>query len=588
MTETGIKSAEKRRAGSLNRLGELFDASALGLVTLLLLAASFFATWRGMSDFIASHDLAVGVASRGLVFLIVMTLSLAMYVALREFVAPYYARGWWAAIWKRVLAGALYGVLGLWSIGFGYGFWWSLIAGQSATEAALQKTVSSISQEASDLRARLDAAGSVMASALEISEAKAVLEAEEGGTCGVRSGAGDGPLARARGETQVQIAALAASVETGWKAPLEARLLGLEDSLQTALNEESGSAAGGGAGETSRKARFETLGRQSELAAREIGADATARGRVLAAQLRAKADQLSIPPEGGRVAYCYDRDLAAALYAASDELAQTYIIEPASFEFAEGADGVAHAIETLFERGLGLAGLGVDRAGQGRASLDASFAGRDLIALLATIGVDFALFVFALLRGGRGQTVAAHGPYYKETDLEALEGGPDVLVLREDQQARLPVPDIAPEEGIIEADFAEGVGEDAKAKLRVKTFEPESQEELADRIASLLERVEQTIEAIGAATLAVEQTPLRNMLADTLRELRGLGYLETGASDKVYSERLHDVIEEVESDLPAGHIVRIVRPRFMDADGQIRLRARVIVSRSRKGAPQGD
>lgn len=224
-----------KRASRFARLGELFDASAMGLVTLLLLVASFFATWRGMSDFITSYDLVAGAASKGLVLLIVVTLSLAMYVALRELVSPYYASGWWAAIWKRVVAGILYAVLAIWSVGFGYGFWWSLVAGQDATETALERTVASLGQESSDVRARLGAAVSVMASAEQLSDAKANREAAEGGTCGVNSRAGTGPLARARSETQVQIASLAASVRDDWQLPLEARLRALGAELENAL-----------------------------------------------------------------------------------------------------------------------------------------------------------------------------------------------------------------------------------------------------------------------------------------------------------------------------------------------------------------
>ena len=324
----------------------MFDASVLGVVTLLLLGASFFATWRGMRDFIASRELATGAASQGLVLLIVATLSLAMYVALREMIAPYFVRGWWSAIWKRIIAGILYAVLAIWSVGFGYGFWWSLVAGQTATEAGLNRTVEAVRLETSDVRARLAAAGSVMASAEQLSDRKAEQEAARGGTCGVNSPAGAGPLARSRAETQAQIAALAGSLRTDWQGPLKARLTALEDRLAGALK------SGEGLESAARKAQFEALGRETENAARDIGTDATARGRTLAAQLRAKADQLSAPPEGGQVSYCYDPDLAAGLYAAANELDQDYEITVPPFRFAEGPDGVARAVEDLITLSL--------------------------------------------------------------------------------------------------------------------------------------------------------------------------------------------------------------------------------------------
>lgn len=560
----------------LSRLGELFDASALGLVTLLLLVASFFATWRGMRDFIASRELAAGAVSQGLVFLIVATLSLAMYVALREMVAPYFVRGWWSAVWKRILAGILYSVLALWSVGFGYGFWWSLVAGQTATEAGLQRSVVSIRTETSDVRARLSAAGSVMASARALSDLKAEQEAARGGTCGVNSPPGEGPLARARGETQTQIAALAISVKEDWQEPLGERLAGLDADLAAVLGRED-SIAPQGLQSSSRKAQFEALGRKVQIAARDIGADATARGRTLATQLRAKADQLSVPPEQGRVSYCYDPDLAASLRAAADEMDQTYEIETVPFRFAEGADGVARAIEDLVSRAVHMAGLG----GQAKPG---GLGGRDLIALLAAIGVDLALLVFGLLRGSGTRRERA-----SQRGLNAGDRAGAVIApaapekLASDQSRALPAPsedklaslidEDAGTDEIIDAEFAP-----VADTSMIETFEPEPQLDPQEHIADLMQRVESLVEGVAAATLAVERSPLQNMLNDTLRELRKHGYSVTGSSDKVYNETLHKIVGTAYSHHPEGYILRIARPGFLDANGRLREKAFVIIS----------
>lgn len=555
---------EERPRGVFGRLGELFEASALGLVTLLLLGASFFATWRGMGDFLTSRDLGAGAASQGLVLLIVATLSLAMYVALREMIAPYYVRGWWSAIWKRVVAGVLYAVLALWSVGFGYGFWWSLVAGQDATETSLQQSVASVRAETSDVRARLAAAASVMAGAQALSDLKAEQEAARGGTCGVSSPAGAGPLARARDETQTQIAVLATRVREDWQGPLSAQLAALEAGLESALG--NGAVVGEG-----RKAAFEALGQKTQTAAREIGADATARGRTIAAQLRAKAAQLSAPPEGGRVTYCYDLDLAASLNAAADELDQTFSLEVAPFRFAEGADGVARAIEDLISRAGTLAGV------RG-APKQAALVGRDLIALLAAIGVDLALFVFALLRGSGGR--ARHRPE-RAREL-APEDAPIIMAsLTGPAQKALAAPGTAEidkaeddrGQAYIEAEFEEiGTGQ------MVKTFDPGSQLEESDHIADLLSRVQSLMAGVAAATLAAERAPLQNKLSDTLREMRKLGYFDTGSSDKYYKAALHAVISLQPSDKEAGYILQILRPGFLDAEGRLREKALVIVS----------
>lgn len=584
------EQAEHKRQHPLARLGELLDASALGVVTLLLLGASLFMTWRGMRDFIASRDMAEGAVSQGLIFVMVATLSLAMYVALREMVAPYYVRGWWSAIWKRVVAGILYAVLALWSVGFGYGFWWSLVAGQDATEAGLQRTVTSVVQETSDMRARLAAAESVMASAEDLSNRKAEQEAARGGTCGVASPAGAGPLARARSETQAQIAALSASVRQEWRLPLIARLTDLEAGLESAL--ENGAVLEGEA----RKIKFEALGRETEAAAREIGADATARGRTLAAQLRAKASQLSAPPVNGRVAYCYDRDLSAGLRAAADELEQAYEISVTPFRFAEGADGVARAIEDLTRRGGAMIGVG-------EASAPNAMEGRDLIALLAAIGVDLALFVFGLLRGSGGRR-RREGQARQALEREALatEGlAREVLavetahVVIEDAIEQAPAPKALaapetapPEDAAMEDEVQEGEYEEAGSGGLVDTYDPDSsQVDEAEQIKELLGRVQHLMQSINAATLATERTPLQNKQRDALRKLREFGYVDTGASDKYYKEGLHETVSIEASDKPAGYILEILRPRFIDADGRLLEKALVIVSSGPGGGETG-
>lgn len=557
----------------LSHIGELFDASAHGLVTLLLLAASFFATWRGMDDFISSYEVGSGRGPQALVLLIVATLSLAMYVALREMIAPYNVTGLWSAFWKRAVAFILYAVLALWSVGFGYGFWWSLVAGQSATEATLQRTVTAVRDETSDMRARLAAASSVMSSAEQLSDLKAEQEAARGGTCGVSSPPGDGPLARARSETQAQIAVLATTVRDEWQAPLAARLSSIESNLQSALEGEVAN--------TDRKATFETLARQTQSAAREISADATARGRTIAAQLRSKAEQLSTPPENGRVAYCYDPDLAAGLITAADELAQDYVINVPAFSFAEGADGVARAIESL--------AVGVVSAVPGvkvqPVAAPSAMAGRDIVALMAAIGIDLALFILALLRGGNGRE--GDDPPGDEA-LPPREGGgvalptitqAEATPVLEDQRkvSRVPRQAVEAEEPeIIDAEFSVP----SPGSKVVTTYDPrDSQIEHDEQVEELLDRVRSHMEAIHSAKGSLDKSLMQGHLSQALRELERIGYRQTGMTDEIYKPRLHVIYgRQASATVPTGQILRILRPRFVDRNGTTLVPAIVILS----------
>ena len=108
-----------------------------------------------------------------------------------------------------------------------YGFWWSVIAGESVTEAEIARVLTDVQEETTGMKAGLVAAASVMSTAERLSDEKAAIEASRGGTCGIASPPGDGPLARARAETQSQIAALSASVQGEWLPTVAARLDGL-------------------------------------------------------------------------------------------------------------------------------------------------------------------------------------------------------------------------------------------------------------------------------------------------------------------------------------------------------------------------
>ena len=141
----------------------LFGRHALiGIASLMLLAISGYATWSGMSDFIIgvssspvtsgrTGPLGLSVSNEFLVIAVVVALTFLMWLALRE------TFGKNRRFSERMVTFPLYLFLALWSIGFGYGFWWSLIAGEEATRTSL----SSLREDARDagtaIAARLDA-----------------------------------------------------------------------------------------------------------------------------------------------------------------------------------------------------------------------------------------------------------------------------------------------------------------------------------------------------------------------------------------------------------------------------------------------
>ena len=184
---------------SMSRWGRLADYMfgrnmLIGIASLMLLVISGFATWSGMSDFIIgaassgpqARDIPGGlsVSNHFLVIAIVVALTFLMWLALRETFGAH------RRFSERLVTLPLYLFLALWSIGFGYGFWWSLIAGEEATKTSL----SGLQEDARDagglVAARLDAVRIQLDNVVSWSETQMAREEASGGSCGVSSGAG--------------------------------------------------------------------------------------------------------------------------------------------------------------------------------------------------------------------------------------------------------------------------------------------------------------------------------------------------------------------------------------------------------------
>ena len=141
----------------------LFGRNTLiGIATLMLLAISGYATWSGMHDFIIGVSSAPETQPRDMpggfslnrdafVIAIVATLTFLMWLALRE------TFGAQRRITERLVTFPLYVFLALWSIGFGYGFWWSLIAGNEATRTSISRLQEDARDAAGAVAARLQA-----------------------------------------------------------------------------------------------------------------------------------------------------------------------------------------------------------------------------------------------------------------------------------------------------------------------------------------------------------------------------------------------------------------------------------------------
>src|SRR2546423_1409386 len=208
----------------------LFGRNALiGLASLMLLLISGYATWHGMRDFIlgvstssanVGQELPGGLSFSNdfLVIAVVIALTFLMWLALRE------TFGAQRRVTERMITFPLYLFLAVWSIGFGYGFWWSLIAGEETTRTGLAGLQEDARDASSAIAARLDAGRAQLGSVVSWSESQMAREAISGGRCGTASGAGRGPLYNARRGVKDSVTTLRDGMMRSWLGPVQAEV----------------------------------------------------------------------------------------------------------------------------------------------------------------------------------------------------------------------------------------------------------------------------------------------------------------------------------------------------------------------------
>ncbi len=367
----------------------------IGIASIMLLLIAGFATWHGMRDFIigvttspagSSQELPGGLSFSNdfLVIIVVFALTFLMWLMLRESFAQ--GRRWT----ERLVTFPLYVFLAIWSIGFGYGFWWSLIAGEEATRTGLSGLQQDAGDAASAVAARLDAVKVGLDGVVTWSETQMAREEASGGSCGTTSGAGRGPLYAARVGVRDQITSLRDGVQNSWITPVQADIA----SLQQSVAQLQGSTV------AERQASFNAMATNIRSRARDIAARSNELGKSTATEMRAIAAAVSVPPGQGGFS-CYDPTLAQRLTQAAVQADQPATLNLREAAFNEGPAGVANAIKRLWENiGAYLSSLIGYIAGakpEGATKSGEPITGRDMIALLATIGIDLGLLALAIL-----------------------------------------------------------------------------------------------------------------------------------------------------------------------------------------------
>lgn len=371
----------------------------IGIASFMLLIISGYATWHGMRDFIvgvsattaASGSGAMSIPNDVLVILVVVALTFLMWLMLRE---TFGAQRQWR---ERIVTFPLYCFLAMWSIGFGYGFWWSLISGEEATRTGLAGLQEDARDASAIIAARLDAVRGQLDSVVSWSDTQMSREETAGGSCGTPSGAGRGPLYNARRGVRDSVTTLRNGMTRSWLEPVQADI---ENLRQAAAQFEGGSVE-------ERQRAFEARASEIRGRARNIAARSNQLGRSTAGEMRALASSVAIAPNQAGFT-CYDPTLAERLRAAAGQAEQPAELKLREAVFNEGPAGVANAVKNLWRNiGAYTSGLlayvfsGGNSDVFGRTGGGEPITGRDLIALLATIGIDLGLLALAVVNPPR-------------------------------------------------------------------------------------------------------------------------------------------------------------------------------------------
>lgn len=365
----------------------------IGVASFMLLLISGYATWHGMRDFIVGVSSAPAQTTGGLsisndvlVIAVVVALTFLMWLALRE------TFGAKRRLTERLITFPLYVFLAVWSIGFGYGFWWSLISGEEATRTGLAGLQEDARDASAVVAARLDAVRGQLDSVVSWSEGQMTREETSGGSCGTQSGAGRGPLYNARRSVRDQIGVLRDGMTRSWLEPVQAEV----EQLRQAA------AVLGGATVEERQRNFDAKASEIRGRARNIAARSNQLGISTAAEMRSLAASVAIAP--GQPGFsCFDPTLADRLRQAATQAEQPAELKLREAVFNEGPAGVANAVKNLW-RNIGAYTTSAvsyvfsgGKTAFGRTDGGEPITGRDVIALLATIGIDLGLLALAIL-----------------------------------------------------------------------------------------------------------------------------------------------------------------------------------------------
>ena len=391
---------------------------------------------RGLSGFALAGFFLLSVAATGMGFAdlraanteaeqlspleIGLTIATTLFVVSAMVVALHAAIAASTPLWVRPFAFLFYLLFAVWTVGFGYGFFWKELAGQEFTERQFARVISDISGSVARTSSALATAEQATEEAASLAASRAETEAREGRTCANHpvSTPGEGPLVRSRQAFADRARNLGEEVRQRWTAPVAAQRLRLDRRMQ-ALTRGAVPDVPPDSADADERAVLDQLAHAARLPAGErrtlflgVHAEAKAFGEAAnalrATHAEAFAQRLSqlaaeVGPDPARPGaadpariadpgYCWDVVLNEKLQAAAAQLRALPDVSTPRFDFLEGPKATRAAFFGLV--GWLAKAIGVD------VKEDESFVFDDkaFLALFASIVVDLGILFLTVLR----------------------------------------------------------------------------------------------------------------------------------------------------------------------------------------------
>ncbi|HEY7797511.1 MAG TPA: hypothetical protein VIA80_02005 [Hyphomonadaceae bacterium] len=391
--------------------------SGFALLGFFLLSVA--ATGLGFADLRAANTDAGELSGIELAITVATTLFVvsAMVVALHHVVAG--ATRWW----MRGVAFLAYLFFAVWTVGFGYGFFWKELAGQEFTERQFERVITGLSGSIARTSAALETSERATAETAQLAAQRADTEAREGRTCANHPSSvpGEGPLMRSRFAFADRARNLGDEVRATWIAPVAGQRDRLQRQVDALVKRAAPAAPDINPDE---RALLEELAMASRLPSAErrtlfTGLHEEARTFAAAAndlrslhaepfaqrliQLAAEVGPdparpgSADPSRAADPGYCWDVVLNEKLTAAAAQLRNVEAVATPEFEFLEGPKATRAAFFGLIAWLAQLVGVDLET------DADFVFDDKAFLALFASIAVDLGIVFLTIVRDAPAQ-----------------------------------------------------------------------------------------------------------------------------------------------------------------------------------------